>query len=163
MSSYFPPFFPPKPSPEQIAKTPYWPVIAIVLAVFLVRTENGSQNCSIIRDGEQVCNHNSPLFEEYDLPEDSIDKMIRMLRRHHTVVGWRRAMLISIIISILLLMWFNRGKMVHGLVFFVTAVIIFTVVYFTSVWFQSEWFAQNDIMIEKHLRKLEHMIEQRNN
>lgn len=150
----------PKPTPEQLANTPYWPIIAIVVSVFLVRTENGSQNCSIIRDGEQMCNHNSPLSEEDDLPEETIRKMIRSLRRHHTAVGWRRAMLVSIIISILLLMWINKGKMAHGLVFFVTAVIIFTVVYFVSVWFQSEWFNQNDIKIEKHLRNLENMIDE---
>jgi hypothetical protein len=163
MSSYFssnPSFFPSKPSPQELYNTPYWPIIAIVVAVFLTRTEIGSQNCSHIRDGRQLCNHDSPLPSEYDLPDETIDKMIRSLRRHHTVVGWRRAMLISIILSIIILIWLNDGRMVHGLVFFVTTMIIFVVVYFTSVWFQSKWFSKNDSDIEKSLRHLESLLDE---
>lgn len=153
-------FFPPRPSSEELYNTPYWPIIAIVVAVFLTRTEIGSQNCSIIRDGQQLCNHDSPLPSDHDLPEETIDKMIRSLRRHHTAVGWRRAMLVSIILSIIILMWLNKGKMVHGLVFFITAVIIFVIIYFASVWFQSKWFSKNDSDIEKHLRHLESILEE---
>lgn len=162
MSSYSSskPFNPPsKPSPHELYNTPYWPIIAIVLAVFLTRTEIGSQDCSIIRDSRQLCNHDSPLPSKYDLPDETIDKMIRSLRRHHTVVGWRRAMLVSIILSIIILMWLNEGRMVHGLVFFVTTMIIFVVVYFTSVWFQNKWFSKNDSDIEKILRHLESLLD----
>ncbi len=159
-STSIPSFFPSRPSPRELYNTPYWPIIAIVVAVFLVRTEIGSQNCSIIRDGKQLCNHDSPLPSEHDLPEETINKMIKSLRRHHTAVGWRRAMLVAIIISIILLMWLNKGKMVHGLVFFITAVIIFVIVYFISVWFQSKWFTKNDIDIEKNLRHLESLLEE---
>ncbi len=136
----------------------YWPIIAIVVAVFLARTEVGSQNCSIKCCNKQLCNHNSPLPLDEDTEDETIDKMITSLRRHHTIVGWRRAILASIIISIIILMIFNRGKMVHGFTFLITTVLVFVGIYFTSVWFSSSWFLKNDREIEKSLRQYQDKI-----
>ena len=75
-----------------------WPIIAITIVVFLVWSEYGSQDCR-----NQQCNNKAPVINKNDSPQQIIDKIMITSRKNHTLVSWRRAMLIAIIFGILIL------------------------------------------------------------
>ena len=127
----------------------FWPIIVITIVVFLVWAEYGSQDCR-----GQTCNNKAPVIDPNDSIAESIDKTIYAIRKNHTVVGWRRSMLVAIFVTLLILMWMCRYCMVHGFVFLIVAIIIFFITYFASAWFQSHWFTFNDIRAEQSLREL---------
>lgn len=127
----------------------FWPIIVITVVVFLIWTEYGSQDCR-----GQTCNNKAHVVDPNDSATESIDKTIQTIRKNHTIVGWRRSLLISIFVTILILMYMSRYCMVNGFVFLMIAIIIFFATYFVSAWLQSHWFTFNDNRAEQSLREL---------
>ena len=132
-----------------------WPVIVFGIIVFLVWTENGTQNCN-----GKWCNHSA--FEKYKnvKSENSkivIDKTISAVRTNHTLIGWRRALLVSLLIAIIVTGIFCQ-KVVHGFVFTMVTIILFIGIYFSSAWFQFRWWKPNDNKIERALKSLRSRI-----
>ena len=131
----------------------FWPIVAITIVVFLVWSEYGSQDCR-----SQTCNNKAPQMDPNDTVVEAIDKTLYAVHKNHTIVGWRRSLLIAIFVTLLILIWMCRSKMVHGFVFFIIVVMIFFATYFASAWFQSHWFTFNDLKIENSLRELRDRI-----
>ncbi len=131
----------------------FWPIIVITIVVFLVWAEYGSQDCRY-----QTCNNKAPSIDPNDTTTEAIDKILYTVRKNHTTVGWRRSMLLAIFITLLILIWMCRSRMVHGFVFFIIATMIFLATYFASAWFQSHWYTFNDLKIESSLKELRHRL-----
>ena len=72
-------------------------------------------------------------------------------------MGWRRALLIAVILSAIILVIFYP-KLPDGFDYFLIVTIIFIVVYFTSVWFQWHWWKGRDFKIEDKLLHLRSTI-----
>src|SRR5680860_27605 len=141
--------FPSVGEDKYCSKEAYWPIVVIVIVVFLVWSEYGSQDCR-----SQQCNNKAETIDPNDDYRTSIDKIILTIKRNHTIVGWRRSLLVAIFATLLILMWMCRTTMVHGFIFFLIAVMIFFATYFVSAWLQWTWFTNNDLKIEKYLREL---------
>lgn len=130
----------------------FWPFIVIVILAYLIWTEDGSQNCL-----NKKCNNDPPVMTEEDSPLQGIDKLVQGIRLNHTIVGWRRAMIVAIVISILIFLIF-KSRFPHGFVFFIIAMIIFLCVYFMIAFNQFSWWKTNDERIEEALISLRHRI-----
>jgi len=141
----------------------YWPIVVIVLIVYLLWSEYGSQDCS-----KQSCNNRARVIYGEDDWYEAIDKINHNVHMNHTIVGWRRALLVAIIVTILVLFIFYNGKkgstpgdryavayaLPDGFTVFIVTVIIFVIVYFSSAWIQYSWWRNNDYKIEDSLKLL---------
>ncbi len=138
---------------------PLWLLFILVLIIFLCWTERGSQDCLHRR-----CINATPHVELQDETGSAIDKTIETLRKNHTLVGWRRALLIALIVTIPIYYLMRRtsspklgflsGIIPSGYEFFVIATIIFVITYFSSVWLNYVWFAPRDLAIEQTLLQI---------
>jgi hypothetical protein len=126
----------------------WWMILICALSVFLIWSEVGSQDCL-----NRWCNNTTPSVIETDSPRQMIDKTIDTLRKQHTIVGWRRAMLVAIIVTLIVTVSILH-RFPTGFQFFMVAVFIFLIVYFSSVWIQARWWGQNDSKIERQLMLL---------
>ena len=127
----------------------FWPIIVIVIIVFLVWSEYGSQDCRT-----QSCNNKALEITDDDSLTEIIDKIQYSVRKNHTLVEWRRSMIVAIFVTLLLMLYLSSTQMVHGFVFLIVAIMIFFATYFASAWFQAHWFYFNDVKIEQALREL---------
>ncbi len=123
-------------------------MIALGIVTFLVWSELGSQDCT-----DQVCHNKLPPIEAGDSNKDIVDKIRQGVKNNHCIVTWRRAMLVAIVISAIIVVIYSKC-IPHGFDFFMIAVIVFLTLYFSSAWIQSHWFKMNDHKIEKSLREL---------
>lgn len=140
----------------------YWWIIIIILILFLIWSERGSQDCARRPgpNGKACINATDPVSSTDD-SRSAIDKTIETVRKNHTLVGWRRALFIALIVTIPICLALNtkrplRERFPSGHQFFVVASIIFVVAYFSSVWLNAVWFAPQDNQIENsllHLRR----------
>ncbi len=128
--------------------TPLWPIIIIGLVVFLIWTEYGSQDCR-----QQSCNNQARVIYPEDDDLEAIDKISYNVLKNHTVIGWRRALLAAIFISLIVLFIFCPD-FPDGFTVFVTITLIFFLVYFSSAWFQAHWWKFNDYKIDESLKEL---------
>lgn len=130
-----------------------WLLLVVLLLVYLVWSERGSQDCK----GKRCGNSTEPVSEQ-DRPKSAIDKTIETVRKNHTLVGWRRAMFIALIVAFPIFFIFRRkhpdGWFPSGYDFFVVTGIIFVIAHFSSVWLNAVWFAPQDDQIEKSLLQL---------
>jgi hypothetical protein len=121
-----------------------WPIIIIALVVFLVWSEDGSQNCR-----NKKCNNEPKRGRKEDNKEVLTDKILYNVRNNHTLVGWRRAVLASIIVALILIVVFCKG-MISGFSLFILIVILFIGIYFASAWIQ-HIYKKIDFIIEDSL------------
>ena len=128
--------------------TTIWPIIIIVILTFILWSEYGSQDCR-----HQNCNNVALVINSNNTITETIDKTIYNLRKNHTIIGWRRALLVAIIASIIILIIFCP-YFPHGFTVFLTILIIFVIVYFAQAWFQARWWRPRDRKIEQMLQKL---------
>ena len=125
-----------------------WPIIVLTLVIFLIWADDGSQNCL-----NQYCNNSAPTVAKNDTPVQSIDKIIDAVRTNHTLVGWRRAIIVALIVSLLVLILLYK-RFPDGFTVFLIATFVFVGVYFIDIWFQAHWWKMNDMKIEESLYKL---------
>ncbi len=128
--------------------TPIWPIIIIVLIVYLVWTEYGSQDCR-----EQNCNNRAKIIHSTDTRGTAIDKISSNVLKNHAVIGWRRTLIVAIIIAIIVLLIFCK-EFPHGFTVTIAILIIFLLAYFSSAWLQAHWWKFNDYKIERSLKDL---------
>jgi hypothetical protein len=138
----------------EIRGPPIWPVIVISIIIFLAVAEIGSQSC---QNGD--CNHYKNLEKVGNNPTSvkMIDNIISRVNLNHTTVGWRRAMILSMILSIIILSMFYSG-LPDGFDFFLVATILFIIMYLLSVWFQWHWWKAKDNKIESRLLNLRNEV-----
>lgn len=133
---------------SQWYNTALWPIIIVGILTYLIWTEYGSQDCQY-----QNCNNTSKVIYATDSITETIDKTTYNIRKNHTIIGWRRALLVSIVAAIIILMIFCP-YFPHGFTIFLTILIIFVIVYFAQAWFQARWWKPRDRIIEKMLFRL---------
>lgn len=132
-----------------------WPLIVLGLLVFLIWSEDGSQNC---KNGK-MCNNSAPALHSTDSNRTIIDKINIAIRNNHTLVAWRRVLIASLLIALLVFLFlFDRTYLPHGFVYFITVLIIFVGLYFSSSWIQHSWWRHNNKRIEACLHSLRHSI-----
>lgn len=130
----------------------WWLLLVGAIILYLVWSEIGSQDCLKSR-----CNNSTPPVSAKDPSKIAIDKTIETLRKTHTIVGWRRALLVAILVTIPIAV-FLLHHFPSGFEFFIIVTIIFIVVYFSSVWLQARWWGMNDLKIERALLLFRHSI-----
>ena len=128
-----------------------WPFIIIVIIVFLIISEDGSQNFT------KPCHHAPVNVTAEDNPVEALDKLIHNTGLPHTAVGWRRAMIVAIFATLLILFIFYP-TFPDGILVFIIAAIIFTGLYFSSTWLQFNHWKKYDEIEEKMLTNLRNQI-----
>lgn len=131
-----------------INRPPFWPVIVTAIIIFLAIGEIGSQSCE-----NGSCGH----YKNIAVSKNKIDELISRVKLNHTTVGWRRALIIAMLLSLIILCIFYSG-LPDGFDFFLVSTILFLIIYFTSSWFQWHWWKARDFKIEKHLLQLRHQV-----
>lgn len=128
----------------------YW-LIPIALVLFLCWSEVGSQDCSPNR-GETLgqCHNRVEPPLPMSSPAEIIDITILALRKNHTLVGWRRAMMIALISMLILGLFFS----ISGGSFVLGTLIIFVVAYTLIGYYQHYYWKPVDLEIEDQLRPL---------
>ena len=126
----------------------WWLIIPVLLLAFLLFAENRSQNCV-----NKITTNSTPPMLETDTIKQGVDKTIDTLRKSHTVVSWRRAVILGLMfaipISYLVLRRFPAGFEFLGITF-----LICVGAYFSSVWFEYHWWYGRNVKIEQELLKL---------
>lgn len=126
-----------------------WPFIVIIIICFLIWTEDGSQNLK-----NRQAHHHSPPINYLDSNRTIISKTQVAVSNRGNVVGWRRAMLISIILTLGILFFLNPTVFPHGFTVLIISTIIFLVIYFTFVDFQSRYISSRTEEIDETLTLL---------
>ncbi len=139
---------------DSIERPPFWPVIVMALIIFLAVSEIGSQSCA---DGN--CNHYRSVEPNSTITSKSIDSLISRVSINHTVVGWRRALILAMLLSLIILA-FYEDNLPNGFDFFLVATIIFLAIYLTSSWLQWHWWKARDFKIEDELLLLRNKIKE---
>ena len=130
---------------DTLERPPFWPVIVMALIICLAVTEIGSQSCA---DGN--CDYFNNLETNSKVTSKSIDNLISRVSINHTVVGWRRALILAMLLSLIIL-FFYQDNLPDGFDFFLVATIIFLAIYLTSSWLQWHWWKARDFKIEDEL------------
>ena len=138
----------------ELQRPPIWPVIVTAIIIFLAIGEIGSQSCE-----NGCCKHYKNIDKSCSCNESSknIDTIISRIKLNHTSVGWRRALILAMLLSLIILMIFYPG-LPDGFDFFLISTILFLLIYFTSSWFQWHWWKARDFQIEQKLLNLRHNI-----
>lgn len=130
-----------------------WPFIIVILLTFLIWTEDESQNLFNPR-----CHHRSPSILLMDDDKRIIDKTLIALQNQSNVVGWRRALIASILLTIFLL-FLLITVFPSGFTIFLVITMFFVTFYFSSIWIMSRWYTPNNEKIKMELLKIRTKIE----
>lgn len=153
-----------------IYNTSIWPLIVVLVLVYLIWTEYGSQDCR-----KQNCNNRAGIIyvgkKEYNddimgvkyiddsdksnitTNEEIIDKISANIIQNHTIITWRRSMIASILIALVILFIFC-AEFPHGFTVLLTVLIIFIAIQISANWFQAHWWLFNDYKIDESLKQL---------
>ena len=138
-------------------------VVVIILVYFCYTTEHKSQDCSNVN---QPCINYTPLVQQSDSLLVAIEKLIETSRKNFNSVGWRRAMFVSLLVSLIicLLIWiqFLEVKMTASKLI-IMIVIIFGLVYLSTVYVQNCWWAPRSLQLEDQILNLRSINQTRNN
>lgn len=142
---------------SNINRPAIWPVIVTAIIIFLTIEEISSQSC-----GDGYCNHykNIDPSSVDDLSSKNIDTLISRIILNHTTVGWRRALIIAMLLSLIILAVFY-SELPDGFDFFLVSTFIFLAIYLTSSWFQWNWWRVHDYKIEQSLLNLRHNVKEK--
>lgn len=127
----------------------YWPVVVITLSVFLVLSEYGSQDCT-----EQQCHMRASSISPGDDKTTAINKVLAAVENNHTVVNWRRSMLISILVALAILFVASPHRLPSGRVFLLVCLVVFSALYLFSTLDQNLHWAPVDEEIKNLLHRL---------
>jgi FtsH-binding integral membrane protein len=130
----------------------FWWILVLLIIIYLIWAENGSQNCY-----ERECNNLPPKVNS-DSYLENISRVIETIRLNHTYVDWRRAMLIALILAfiipIVLSVVFNQDVNLNGYRYFVIATVMFFLIYSFFIYHQRDFARSRDKEIENHLLSL---------
>lgn len=138
---------------------PIWPIISAVIIGFAAWSENGSQNCI------EQCNNSPESISEEDSAIDMIDKIQSAVNNQHKVVDWRRVMIISIVLAIVITIILSAVSgsiiMPSGFTILMLGIILFVILYFSAASISSYWWENIDNRINYDLLQLRHQIQDR--
>jgi len=138
---------------SDFGNSPIWPVIVVALIIYLLTSEINNQSCQggdcgIYRD---VKKHWKKDGHKSKGASDYIDKIIDRLNLNHNVTEWRRVLLISIILSLIILFLFHPVFPDGFDVFLVTS-ILFLILYPICNLFQYNSYQLNDTNNQEKLQ-----------
>lgn len=126
----------------------WWLIIVVFLIFFTIWSEHGSQDAL-----NRLCHNSTPAVEPGDSINVSIEKTIETVRKNHTLVGWRRSLLIGLIVAIPII-WVIKGQFPTGFIFLVVVGAVTIGAYFSTVWMEYNWWSGIDTKIEDGLLDL---------
>jgi len=142
----------PKNGYETDTAIPYWPIIAVVIIGFISWTEFKSQNCT------ENCINKPPPIEADDTAKETIDKITIAIRNQHKMVSWRRSIVISIVLAIIIIVLINASSgymwFPNGFTVLMVGSFLFLAYYFSASWFGAHWWRNIDKKIEDVLLEL---------
>lgn len=125
-----------------------WPFIVIIIVIILLYLEYRD-----ISTADSILDLNQIINQEQESPPKSnveqLDQLTKRLRKNHLIINWRRSLLISIILAILILFYLYPSQIPSGFTVFIATAIIFTILYFSENWFNAHFWLMNDVKIEK--------------
>ena len=129
-----------------------WPFIIVILLTFLIWTEDESQNLYNLR-----CHHRAPTILVMDGDRKIIDKTLIAVQNQSNVVGWRRSLIASLLVTIFLLFIFLTVFPTGFTILLVTCM-FFVTFYFSSIWIMSRGYTPNNEIIKAELLALRSKI-----
>lgn len=127
-----------------IERAPIWPVVTVATIIYLLSSEINTSLYDSRNNVEQTIS-------------DRIDKVIDHIAMNHEAVEWRRVLLISIFLSLVILYLFNP-KFPDGFDFFLVTFLIFLVLYPISNLFSYYWHESKDGIHKEKLLKLRNQV-----
>lgn len=100
----------------------WWILIVVVVILYLLQLEYRSQNAL-----GRTCYNSTPPVVATDDPTAMVMKSIETIRRNHTLVVWRLAMIIALLVMLAVLALWCPGMAFID--YLVGALIVFVVVY----------------------------------
>ncbi len=134
----------------------YWIIIVIVLILVLFWNETRDNNCI-----DQQCHMKAKLIKETDSMEEMINKTISNLTLNHSLVNWKRSLLISLLLALGVVFIFYH-TFAPGFDYLMITFILFFWIYFSTAWVGAHWWKNNDKKIEKELIKIRSLIRNEN-
>lgn len=136
-----------------IDRPAFWPVLVTAIIIFITVSEINSHS----NKNNKSNKNNSKTINTK--PSNKIDEIISRTNLNHTVISWRRSLLLSIVLSLIILA-FLYNKLPHGFDFFLVTTILFIVIYLPNIWVQWNWWKNRDYKIENELLDLRHQIKE---
>jgi hypothetical protein len=124
-----------------------WPFLAILflaLFVYLISTEIQSQDCQ-----DRLCYNTTPQVTSFDHPRTMVEKLITTLRVNHNPVEWRKALLIGLFVSFIVIV--VKGVPLTMKNFLLISLIVFIIAYSTLSWTDWSYRREVDNYIERRL------------
>ena len=121
----------------------------VIMTIFIniMRTEIKSQDCL-----GKTCYNTTPEASPDDKNSEALCKILETLKRNHTLVGWRRSLMISIVVCIPIIFILGLEWNVHNLV--ISIIVIFMITYASIIIFQNHWWVKKDKVVENSLLML---------
>lgn len=135
----------------EIDRPPIWPVLAAATVIYLVASETNHQSC---QNGD--CDLYKKLNKKDEDITDKIENIIDHIDLQHNVVEWRRVLVVSIILSLIILWLFNPA-LPDGFDFFLVTFLLFMIVYPISNMYNYNFYKSDD---QIHQDKLYHLRNQ---
>lgn len=146
------------PNPDEYTAGFIWPCVVIVLIIVLIWAEDGSQNAT------HNCHNSPPEILDTDNDIEVIDKVIVSITNNHKLVHWRRALIVALLLTVLLLFiaaFFNPyGGFANGFLVFLISMFIFMGTYFGATFLQNRYWYPNDLIIIQSLSDLRDKLNQ---
>lgn len=136
---------------------PIWIILVFLIFLYLIWSEIGSQDCAPNRSEELVgyCINRVPPVTETMTTQEIINQIMKGLFKNHTLVGWRRAMIVALVSMVILcFLW----QWPDGVDFTIGTLIIFAVVYTLIGYYQRYILKVWDDIVEVNLRKLRRQL-----
>lgn len=130
--------------------------VVILLTIVLLYYEYKEHDC--IRD--KMCTHRRPEITEDDLISESIEKIQEMVRSNNSVIFWRQALLLAVLLPIPLI-YLLYSRFPTFLEWGFVGLFIFLGVYLSYSWIWSHYFNPNSLTITNNLQRLSDRIKTR--
>ena len=121
-------------------------IISIIIITYCTWSEILSQDLEL-----SYCNNKTTKVDDTDNIYQTVEKITDTIRKNSYAVGWRRAIIIAVIFTVLLLFFFECCSFIN---YILSIFILFSIVYFGTLWFQYRWIQRNNNSIERELYKL---------
>lgn len=127
----------------------WWLIVVAFLVFFVIKSEPRSQD----KLNDIRCSNATPVVNEEDTINKAINKTITTVRKNHSLVGWRRALLVGLICAFPIL-FYIYSRFPTAIEYTVASFTIAIIVYIFTVVSEYYWWRPKDNLIEKELLKL---------
>lgn len=137
---------------KQVKRLMWWLLLVILIIVHVTRVEYRSQD-----NRRYQCANTTPRAHKTDEYEEMIDKTIYTMRRNHSIVSWRRAIVISLLLAFPIV-YFLTGQVQNGFKYVGVVFLIALFIYFSHVFVEHNLWFKNGLKIEDELLQLRNKL-----